>query len=509
MKLMNLALAALSTVALMAPAQSEVIPGEFLVKVRGQSLVAGFELQSMAGLRIESYHAPGRLFKVDVEPQFAAQTLTRLLNHANVEYVVPNIKIRSFLKSSDVVEATARLQSQWAIQKVNAERAWQMAGNKGNRNVVVAVIDTGADFNHSDLRPNMVPGYDFRNNDNSPMDETSGQNPGHGTHCAGIIGSSGLIDNGIVGLSPEVSMMPIRFLGADGSGDLDGAVKSIDYARENGAQIISASWGAAVPKAQAQPILDAIERADKAGITFIAAAANDGKNNDRTEVWPTNSGFPNTISVAASDQNDAKAGFSNFGLKTVHVAAPGVDILSTLPNNRYGKLSGTSMATPLVSGLAALMKAQDPSLTGAQLRAIMQTTGAKANIDVACKCRVDAAAAIDMVKSKKMYMVPAAATMAPGEKLQFAAQNAVGSVAFSVSGNIGQIAADGTFTASTVGEGVITAQDSRGTTVSSLGIRVVDASSQPPDNGGGECPLGNPQLCQIICGIDPTQPFCQ
>lgn len=100
------------------------------------------------------------------------------------------------------------LKEQWAISKVQAEKAWTRAGNKGSKKIVVAVIDTGVDYKHKSLASNMMAGYDFKDKDNDPMDKTSQQNPGHGTHCAGIVGANGLVDGGIVGMSPDVTIMP-------------------------------------------------------------------------------------------------------------------------------------------------------------------------------------------------------------------------------------------------------------------------------------------------------------
>ena len=415
----------------------------------------------------------------------------------------------------------AALKDQWAIAKVQAEKAWQRAGNKGNRKIIVAVIDTGVDYKHPALAPNMIAGYDFAENDADPMDKTGFQNPGHGTHCAGAVGATGLIDGGIVGLSPEVSMMPLRFLDERGSGDLNNAIKAIDYAVEKGANIISASWGAAVPRSTAAPLLEAIKRADDKGVIFIAAAANDGKNNDTTEMYPANNGFPNSITVAASGASDAKPSWSNYGTATVHVASPGENIMSTLPNSKYGNLSGTSMATPLVSGLVALMMAQDPTLTGAQVRAILQTTGAKVSIETACNCRVDAFEAVDAVLSKKMVVVPAAATVGAGETINVSALYGKAPFKFASSNSsVGTIADNGTFTAVANGSTTITVTDADGKTASSLNFNVGRKSAgnppggnpgQPPTDPGqpGDCPLGDPAICQIICQIKPDLPFCQ
>lgn len=504
---------------------SQAFAGEYLVKYKSTSALNMLNTMTMtkvAMIQAMDHNPTASLVKVNVNKNFEAQALANLLSQPGVEYVVPNFKLKAFTAP---VEASA-LKEQWAIAKVQAEKAWQRAGNKGSRNVIVAVIDTGVDYKHPALAPNMIPGYDFKENDNDPMDKTGFQNPGHGTHCAGAVGATGLVDGGTIGLSPEVSIMPLRFLGEDGSGDLNNAIKAIDYAVEKGAQIISASWGAAVPRNQAQPLLEAIKRADDKGVIFIAAAANDGKNNDKTEMYPANNGYPNSITVAASGPSDAKPSWSNYGTATVHVASPGENIMSTLPNNKYGNLSGTSMATPLVSGLVALMKAQDPSLTGAQIRAILQTTGAKVSIETACNCRVDAYEAVDAVLAKKMVLVPAAATIKPSETLALSVLHGKAPFKFTSSNaSVATVADNGTLTAVANGSTTISVVDADGKKATSLNFNVGATSgggggggqNPPPDDGGdggdggggGDCPLGDPMICQIICQLQPDLPFCK
>lgn len=494
----------------------EKIPGEYLVKYKTNSFSTMMSLQSTPALKIMDHHQIGQIMKVKLTPAQEVVALASIMRDPNVEYVVPNIKLRTMLHSVKSTDLSALApQDQWANKITKVEEAWAKAGNRGSRNVKVAVIDTGVDYTHPSLKANMITGYDFRDNDADPMDLTGLQNPGHGTHCAGSVGGSA-IDGGVAGGSADVSIMPLRFLGADGSGDLNNGIKAIDHAIAQGAHIISASWGATIPRAQAQPMIDAVKRASDAGVIMIMAAANDGRNNDKTDVFPTNADFENTISVAASDQNDKKASFSNFGLSTVHVAAPGVDIISTLPKGKYGKLSGTSMATPLVSGIAAFLKAQDPSLTGAQIRAILQHTGAKTQIEVACNCRVDMLAATEAIMAKKMFITPAAASLQAGESRQFSATYAKGALTFKVADpNIGEIDATGKFTAKADGQTTVTVTDASGAVSTSLPIRVGKTGGGGGGGGGpggpgepGECPLGDPALCQIMCGIMPDAPWC-
>lgn len=469
------------------------------------------------GLEMKDIHRPGRLVTVSISSKNAVKTLAALYADKNVEYVVPNFKIYSF--SSTPVTAEA-LQTQYALTKVNAAAAWAKAGNKGSKNVLLAVIDTGADYKHKNLAPNMVAGFDFHDNDADPMDETSAQNPGHGTHCSGIIGATGVIDGGTSGISPEVSIMPLRFLGSDGSGDLGNAVKAIDYAIAHKVQVISASWGASVPLSTAQPLVEALQRADQAGVIFVTAAANDGKNNDTTDVYPANAGTPNMITVAASNASDIKPSWSNYGKAKVSLASPGDAIMSTLPGDKYGNLSGTSMATPLVAGMVAFLKAQDPTLTGAEVRSLLQTTGAKVQIETACNCRVDALAAVDTLLSKKAWIVPAAATIAEKATLQLAMKNAAGTVKFESSNPaVATVDAQGLLTAVAKGTVTVKATDSSGVSASSLDINVGAVSSQPgtPDPadpgtpgtpGDGSCPLGDQATCDALCGIMPTAPWC-
>lgn len=514
------AIAAVTTGFASVGQSQERIEGEYLVKYKTNAFASMLSLKSTPALKIMDHNEFGQIVKVKVTPAQEVSTLTAILRNPNVEYVVPNIKVHAFLKGGVNLGTLVKLQDQYANTKTRVEEAWAKAGNKGSKQIKVALIDTGADYKHESLVGNMISGYDFVQNDSDPMDVTGAQNPGHGTHCSGSIGSNGLVDGGVHGANGEVSIMPLRFLDEKGSGDLNNGIKAIDYAIQQGAHVISASWGAQVARSQAQPLIDAVKRASDAGVIMVMAAGNGdqagrGMNNDdsKKEFFPTNAQFDNTISVAASGPNDEKPAWSNFGRGMVHVASPGLDIISTLPGNKYGKLSGTSMATPLVSGIVAFLKAQDPSLTGAQIRALIQLTGAKAQIEVACNCRIDMMAATEVVLAKKMFVTPAAATLQVGETKQFAGTYSKGTMSYAVAdAKVGTIDATGKFTAAALGETAVTVTDASGATSTSLGIRVVNASTptDPGDPGTpGDCPLGDPSICQIICGITPDLPFCQ
>src|SRR2546425_725627 len=265
---------------------------------------------------------------------------------------------------------------------IDAPEAWDIT--TGSSDVVVAVIDTGIDYTHPDLSANMFRneldcnsngidddgnglvddcfGIDTANNDSNPMDDA---NPGHGSHVAGTIGAVGNNAVGVVGVNWTVRLMACKFLSATGSGSTADAIDCLEYVKlmkDRGVNIVatSNSWGGG---GFSQALFDAIEAHLHRGILFIAAAgnANPGSNNDTKPFYPAAYYLPNVISVAATTRTDALASFSNFRRRTVHLGAPGQEILSTTPGNTYSSLSGTSMATPHVTGVAALLKAQNPT----------------------------------------------------------------------------------------------------------------------------------------------------
>lgn len=267
---------------------------------------------------------------------------------------------------------------------IDALTAWK--STVGSEEVVVAVLDSGVDFTHEDLMNNMwtrpanlaayndaelgeindLNGYNGTDAIKDPMDDN-----GHGTHCAGIIGAEGNNGIGVTGINQKVRIMPLKFLGRGGFGSTNDAIEAINYAIDRklsgvNVRVISASWGST---SKSKALEDTIKAAAEAGILFVAAAGNDGSNNDKRPHYPSNYNSPNVISVAALDRNDQLASFSNYGVKTVHVAAPGKDILSTWLNGQYREASGTSMATPYVSGVAALIIASDPQISMKNLRA--------------------------------------------------------------------------------------------------------------------------------------------
>ena len=259
---------------------------------------------------------------------------------------------------------------QWGFPKINAPTAWSRITQAPN--VTVAMIDTGISLTHPDLQANLwtnpaptfgdVHGANFvpATPTGNPDDDNH-----HGTHTAGTVGAVTNNGAGVAGTAWRVNLMALKFLDATGSGSTANAIRAINYGIQHKADIMSNSWGGG---GFSQALSDAINAANQAGILFVAAAGNAANNNDVNPFYPCNYNLPNIICVAATDQNDNLASFSNFGAKTVHLGAPGVNILSTLPGASYGNLSGTSMATPHVAGAAALLKGAHPTWKAADLK---------------------------------------------------------------------------------------------------------------------------------------------
>ncbi|MFY8215375.1 MAG: S8 family peptidase, partial [Chthoniobacterales bacterium] len=264
---------------------------------------------------------------------------------------------------------------------IDAPEGWDVRNSA--QDVVVAVIDTGILATHEDLSANMwvnpgeIPGNGVDDDSNGYVDDVHGVNAitgsgnptddnGHGTHCAGTIGGVGNNGIGVTGVAWRVKLMACKFLSAQGSGTTSDAIEAIDYARRNGADIMSNSWGGG---GYSQALFDAIAAARDAGIVFVAAAGNSALDNDVQANYPSNYLLENVLAVAATDRSEGIASFSNFGNGMVDLGAPGVDIRSTISssNSAYDTYSGTSMATPHVSGALALIAAQFPNDTARHL----------------------------------------------------------------------------------------------------------------------------------------------
>ncbi|HPY59719.1 MAG TPA: S8 family serine peptidase [Methanospirillum sp.] len=396
------------------------VPGEVIVKYKDGTVAAlaaegtgPVALKALGAEVATDFSAEGldNLQALDITgPISVKEAIAELENSPYVAYAEPNYIISLSLPETDPAGSDEagdfsaltfpndpKFADQWGLSNtgqtggvsgadIKALKGWEIA--KGSDTIVVAVLDTGVDYTHPDLAGNIwvnpgeipnngidddgngyvddVYGYDFINNDNDPMDDN-----GHGTHCAGIIGAIGNNGIGVAGVTWKVKIMPLKFLRADGTGDTAASLNAIAYARRMGADIISCSWGG---KAKSQALGDAIASTNA---LFPCAAGNEGSDNDKTPHYPSGFDLPQIISVAASDAKDGIPAFSNYGATKVDVAAPGDWIMSTYPTSlghQYVKMKGTSMATPYVSGLAALLLAKEPSLTPAKLKARIMDT---------------------------------------------------------------------------------------------------------------------------------------
>lgn len=379
---------------------------ELLVKFRaGVSDAQANALTTAQGaLRTQRFVRPNRLRQAPIDSWRAVklgrgtdlrQVRATLLRNPLVEQVEYNYEVRIALTPND-----PSFSALWGLNNVgqtggtpnadiNAPEAWDQA--TGNGSVVVAVIDTGVDYTHPDLAANVwtnpgeipgngldddgngyvddVYGYDFYNFDANPMDDH-----GHGTHVAGTIAAVGNNGVGVAGVTWNARIMAVKFLGGGGGGSTSGAISAVLYAANMGAKVLNNSWGGG---GFSQALLDAIRTADQAGALFVAAAGNNGTNNDTAPHYPSNYDAPNVVSVAATDHNDLRAGFSNFGAQSVDLGAPGASIFSTVPPtgsaccsnpSGYMYLSGTSMATPHVAGAAALLMSRFPGSNHYQAR---------------------------------------------------------------------------------------------------------------------------------------------
>lgn len=298
----------------------------------------------------------------------------------------------------------------WGLAQIGAPAAWDRT--TGDRAMVVAVVDTGIDPNHPDLGPNLwinpreiagngldddnngyvddVSGWDFYNNDSGPADDN-----GHGSHVSGTIGASGDDGQGVAGLNWRVQLMGLKVLGANGSGSLWSAAQAILYASKAGAKVVNASFGC--QGCNVSYMAQAIQTLGDGGGLFVAAAGNNGSNNDGLPFYPACHTEGAVISVAATTPADALASFSNYGATCVDLAAPGTSILSTIPGNRYAAFDGTSMAAPHVTGALALFWSAHPSATAAEVKArLYATVAARSTLagKVATGGRLDVAALI-------------------------------------------------------------------------------------------------------------------
>jgi subtilisin family serine protease len=323
---------------------------------------------------------------------------------------------------ADTTGADPLFSKQWGMKDIGVENAWRI--NPGNK-IIVAVIDTGVDYTHEDLLPNLwrnpgeipdngidddhngfvddVIGWDFLDKDNKPYDLAAanlgdllnGGNPGHGTHCAGNVAAKGQNGKGISGVAPNAQIMALRFIGNKGGTTAD-AVLAIKYAVDNGARVLSNSWGSEgedpADGDNNQALKDAVQYAADHNVLFVAAAGNGHQGKGYDNDTDANPGYPasyphdNIISVAAIDVNNNFGSFSNWGRQTVDIAAPGVKVFSTTVTGKYSdqvipllgaNWDGTSMACPHVAGAAALYWSVHPEKTYAQVKEAILNSAVK------------------------------------------------------------------------------------------------------------------------------------
>lgn len=335
------------------------------------------------------------------------------------EYVEENFKY----KFNNIYPNDNFFNDQWALHNtgqnngisdadVDALEAWRYETGSSN-DTVVAIMDTGIDYNHEDLADNMwinedeipgngidddsngyvddIHGWNFAGDNNDPMD-----NYGHGTHCAGIIGSVGNNNTGITGINMNPKLMAIK-IGNGGRIYLTDILESFDYLYKQEVYIASNSWGGG-PYSQA--LYDAIEEGKQQNVLFIFAAGNDFQNIDETNYYPSGYDLDNIISVASTNNEDELSFYSNYGLESVDLGAPGENIISTLPGNLYDFRSGTSMATPYVAGAASLIIDNLESLPSYLLLKEMILNGVDEIPSLSSKCKTGGRLNINNVLSK-------------------------------------------------------------------------------------------------------------
>lgn len=427
-----LSLLSLNSLSLAQLKKNDAIPGQYLVKFKqgkssGPSSIQG-KISGKAEMKAAS-SAWGGIYQIKFKSHINAKAEAQdLAQDPNIEYIEPDYLLEKaddvagvpleVLSREEVVSGSSAQYLQSGSQAKVVE-AWAAASTSSTNKPIVAVVDTGVDVAHSVFvnsgalwsNTREIPnngadddfngyvddyyGFNFYSNVSSPMDDQ-----GHGTHVAGIIVGAG-IDIFASQLSPSlVQVMSLKFMNSQGQGSTSNAIKAIYYAVDNGAKVINCSWGG---PSYSKALHDAFSYAYSHGVILATAAGNYGKDNDVEPLYPSNLDVPSNISVAAVNDYDSLASFSNFGVHTVSLASPGVLIYSTLPGNKYGLMSGTSMATPFVAGVAALAMRESPQLTGYQVKnLILSTVDSVSNLSskVISSGRVDALGVVNAAKAQ-------------------------------------------------------------------------------------------------------------
>jgi type VII secretion-associated serine protease mycosin len=330
---------------------------------------------------------------VTVPDRSVAAIERRLRATRGVQYVVRDATVRALWSPND-----PRLAEQWAIPKLGVFDAWDRSRGDG---ATIAVVDTGVDWRHPDLAARMLPGRDFVTGDSDAMDEN-----GHGTHVAGIAAASAGNGAGIAGMAPEARVLPVRVLGANGSGQLSAVAQGIVWAADQGADVINLSLGA---PSGAQVLKDAVDYAASKGAFVACASGNDGRS---TVNFPA--AYPSCFAVGATTPSDARASFSSYGT-ALDAVAPGTNVLSTWKGGGYQSAQGTSMATPYVAGLAALLaaKGMDRAAIANTITTTAVDLGTKGRDNTFGAGRIDAARALGAPVTTPPPSTPTPTTPAP------------------------------------------------------------------------------------------------
>ena len=337
--------------------QEAYVPGQVLVKFKsdtGKTVTRQKDILTTHSVQaIRHFPLTSTALVPTIATESVQEAASRLMQLEEVEFAEPNYR-RYLLET---IPNDPEFFRQWGHENIQSTLAWNVT--TGNPSVIVAVADTGIDYTHEDIRDNMWSGLgrNFIDQSNDPMDTN-----GHGTHVAGIIGAVGNNARGVAGVNWRVSLMALKFIGPNG-GSVADEIQAIEYALQRGARVFNMSFGSYQPS-----VIEKDAMAAARNILFVASAGNEITNNDHSPLFPASYDLPNIISVAATGPGDYLTVFSNYGPNNVHVAAPGSGILSTLPGNRYSQLSGTSMSTAFVSGLAGLVLANNPNHNVTQLR---------------------------------------------------------------------------------------------------------------------------------------------
>lgn len=293
------------------------------------------------------YKALHTYFSEKWSTQYAEPHFMYLTNDSNDPFT-ENVNIPNDLLFSEY---------QWNLPAIETNRGWNLS--KGSKDVIIAVVDTGVDLNHTDLAGQLVPGYNVVDPKKDPEDDV-----GHGTHVAGIIGA--LVNNreGVAGVSWYNKIMPVKALDGSGSGTTYAVAEGIIWATDNGAKIINMSLG---NYADSQFLHDAIKYAYDRDVLLVAASGND---NTERPGYPA--AYPEVLAVGATNQDMTRADYSNYG-DYIDVTAPGTNIASTYPGNQYAALSGTSMASPHVAAMAGLIRSLNPELSNQEVMDLMKS----------------------------------------------------------------------------------------------------------------------------------------